>query len=407
MDSILDLLSDEHTWEEFLSYRLMKGRFNWYEFDRADTYVAQQQYLPVASRLQRGEPLSVPTRHLVNKMGSGRKRVVYSFPDDEQTVLKVMAYLLYRYDAQLTPNCYSFRRGLTAHDAIRQLLQATGQQPMWAFKLDIHDYFNSIDIGLLLPILSSVLSDDARLYAFFEQMLTDGRSLTDGHVVNEQRGIMAGTPTSPFLANVYLSEVDRHFAQCGAIYARYSDDIILFAPTRQQLDGYRATLEQFLRKYHLEANPDKVRIYSPDEAFDFLGFKCHADSIDIADATLRKMKDKIRRKAHALQRWRSRNGVEGEKAMKALISQFNKKFFESDDSSTLSWARWFFPVINRVEGLKQIDHYMQQNLRFVATGRHNKANYRISYAQLKQLGYRSLVAEFFRQDRCSSQGGAA
>jgi hypothetical protein len=278
---------------------------------------------------------------------------------------------------------------------------------MWAFKLDIHDYFNSIDIGLLLPILSGVLSDDARLYAFFEQMLTDGRSLIDGHVVNEQRGIMAGTPTSPFLANVYLSEVDRHFAQCGAIYARYSDDIILFAPTRQQLDGYRATLEQFLRKYHLEANPDKVRIYSPDEAFDFLGFKCHADSIDIADATLRKMKDKIRRKAHALQRWRSRNGVEGEKAMKALISQFNKKFFESDDSSTLSWARWFFPVINRVEGLKQIDHYLQQNLRFVATGRHNKANYRISYAQLKQLGYRSLVAEFFRQTRSSSRGGAA
>jgi hypothetical protein len=119
------------------------------------------------------------------------------------------------------------------------------------------------------------------------------------------------------------------------------------------------------------------------------------------------MKDKIRRKAHALQRWRSRNGVEGEKAMKVLINQFNKKFFESDDSSTLSWARWFFPVINRVEGLKQIDHYMQQNLRFVATGRHNKANYRISYAQLKQLGYRSLVAEFFRLARSSSWGGAA
>ena len=27
---------------------------------------------------------------------------------------------------------------------------------MWAYKLDIHDYFNSIDIGLLLPMLKEM-----------------------------------------------------------------------------------------------------------------------------------------------------------------------------------------------------------------------------------------------------------
>ena len=37
MEHIIDLLSAQQTWEEFLTYRLLKGRFNWYEFDEADT----------------------------------------------------------------------------------------------------------------------------------------------------------------------------------------------------------------------------------------------------------------------------------------------------------------------------------------------------------------------------------
>lgn len=402
MQSIIDLLGEQQTWEEFLTYRLLKGRFNWYEFDEADTYVSEAQYRDVVGRLQRGEPLSVPTRHLVNKMGNGKKRVVYSFPPDEMIVLKAMTFLLYRYDSQLAPNCYSFRRGQTAHGAISHLVRTINNRPMWAYKLDIHNYFNSISIPLLLPILSEVLADDPPLYAFFERMLTDGRAHVGDEIISEERGVMAGTPTSPFLANIYLREVDHHFAETGVLYARYSDDIILFAPNREMLDRHIGDLNAFLEKYRLEVNPDKVRIYQPDEAFDFLGFKCKGRNIDIADATRRKMKEKIRRKARSLQRWRSKKGIAAEKAMKVLIRYFNRKFFESDDPSELTWSRWFFPIINQTEGLREIDHYLQYNLRYVATGRHNNANYRTRYDQLKQLGYRSLVHEFYGAEETNS-----
>ena len=402
MQSIIDLLGEQQTWEEFLTYRLLKGRFNWYEFDEADTYVSEAQYRDVVGRLQRGEPLSVPTRHLVNKMGNGKKRVVYSFPPDEMIVLKAMSFLLYRYDSQLAPNCYSFRRGQTAHGAISHLVRTINNRPMWVYKLDIHNYFNSISIPLLLPILSEVLADDPPLYAFFERLLTDGRARVGDEIISEERGVMAGTPTSPFLANIYLREVDHHFAETGVLYARYSDDIILFAPNRETLDRHIGDLNAFLEKYRLEVNPDKVRIYQPDEAFDFLGFKCKGRNIDIADATRRKMKEKIRRKARSLQRWRSKNGIAAEKAMKVLIRYFNRKFFESDDPSELTWSKWFFPIINQTEGLREIDHYLQYNLRYVATGRHNNANYRTRYDLLKQLGYRSLVHEFYGAEETNS-----
>ena len=395
MRSILSQLEDQAVWEEFLAHRLMKGRFTWSLFSDADDYVAGERYLPVAKAFIHGEGPGIPERKRINKMGTGKKRTVYCFRPDETRVLKLMAYLLYRYDGHFSPNCYSFRQGIKASDAIHQLRKSLRGRKMWAYKLDIHDYFNSISIPILLPILRNLLSDDPALYAFFERMLTDDRALADGRIVRENRGVMAGTPTSPFLADVYLMEVDRHFADAGVVYARYSDDIILFAPDRESLEKHKSALLDYLKQYALSVNPEKERIYTPDEPYEFLGFRCHGEAIDISSAVRRKMKGKIRRAARSLQRWRVDRGLDAEQAMKGLIRKFDAKLFEGEDPDSLSWSRWFFPVINRTEGLKEIDHYFQQSLRYLSSGRHTKTNYRVRYADLKALGYRSLVYEYY------------
>ena len=396
MEGILGQLENQAVWEEFLAHRLMKGRFNWPLFEDADAFVGEERYLPAARAILRGEGPGVPERKNINKMGTGKKRIVYSFPPDETRVLKLISYLLYRYDSCFAPNCYSFRRGLKAGDAIFSLRKALRGRKMWAYKTDIHDYFNSIPIPRLLPILKGVMSDDPALYSFFERMLSDDRATVDGEVVRGRRGVMAGTPTAPFLADVYLMEVDRHFADAGVVYARYSDDIILFAPDRDTLELHKAVLLDYLSEYGLEINPAKEKIYSPDEPFEFLGFKCLGDSVDLSDAAKRKMKGRIRRAARSVARWRHRKGLDATRAMKGLIRTFNNKFFEDDDPEALTWSRWYFPVINSTDGLKEIDACLQQYIRFLSTERHTKVNYRVRYADLKALGYRSLVHEYYR-----------
>ena len=393
MEGILGQLDNQAVWEEFLAHRLMKGRFNWPLFEHADAFVEEERYLPAARAIISGEGPGIPERKSINKMGTGKKRIVYSFPPDETRVLKLISYLLYRYDSCFTPNCYSFRRGLKAGDAIYSLRKALRGRKMWAYKTDIHDYFNSIPIPRLLPILKGMMADDPALYSFFERMLSDDRATVDGEV--GRRGVMAGTPTAPFLADVYLMEVDRHFADAGVVYARYSDDIILFAPDRETLESHKAVLLDYLSEYGLEINPAKERIYSPDEPFEFLGFKCLGDSVDLSDAAKRKMKGRIRRAARSIARWRHRKGLDATRAMKGLIRTFNNKFFEDDDPEALTWSRWYFPVINRTDGLKEIDACLQQYIRFLSTERHTKANYRVRYADLKALGYRSLVHEYY------------
>lgn len=396
MESIITQLTRQEAWEEFLAYRLMKGRFNWHEFDEADAFVEKKDYLPLATIIAEGGSLGIPKKKIVNKMGTGKKRVVYSFASEEMMLLKLITFLLYRYDEQFSPNCYAFRRGLKAHDAIFNINNAIRGRQMWAYKLDIHDYFNSIDITILLPMLKEILADDPLLYQFFEKLLTQNFANYNGQVVKEQHGVMAGIPTAPFLADVYLNEVDHYYYNKGIIYARYSDDIIMFAPDFETLEQYKNQMAQFLAQYHLQVNPDKEKIYSPDEAYEFLGFKCHGIDIDIAEATKKKMKGKIRRHTRRLLRWKNKKGIATDSVKKALINHFNRKFFESDDPETLTWSRWFFPVINRTEGLKEIDHYLQENIRFLGTGKHNKANYKTSYAKLKEMGYRSLVNEYYK-----------
>lgn len=399
MESIIAQLADQKAWEELLARRLLKGCYTWHGFEEADRFVGDQEYLRVAQRIAQGESLGIPVKKTVNKLGSNKKRVVYTYGPDEMRALSLISYLLYRYDHCFAPNCYAFRQGLHPQDAVRNVNKTLLYRPMWAYKLDIHDYFNSIPVEKLMPMLAEMLSDDPELYRFFERMLTDDHVLCNGEVIEEKHGIMAGTPTSPFLANVYLSAVDHYFYDAGVVYARYSDDIILFAPDRETLEKHKTVLLGFIAQFDLTVNPDKERIYTPDEPFEFLGFKCHGNEVGISASTIRKMKGKINRRARALMRWRKRKNIGAERAMETMIRHYNKKFFEDDDPETLNWSRWYFPVINRTEGLKEIDQYLQQQIRFLSTGKHGKANYRVDYETLKRLGYRSLVNEFYRSQK--------
>lgn len=399
MGSIISQLADQQPWEDLLAQRLLRGCFTWRGFEEADAFVGDQKYLDVAQRIAQGESLGIPVKKVINKVGTNKKRVVYTFGRDEMRALSLISYLLYRYDHCFAPNCFAFRRGLRPQDALRSVNRALQHRQMWAYKLDIHDYFNSIPVERLLPMLAEVLADDPQLYCFFEQMLTNPNVFFNGQVIEERHGIMAGTPTAPFLANVYLSTVDHHFHEAGVVYARYSDDIILFAPDREILEEHKATLLKLVNHYGLTVNPAKERIYSPDEPFEFLGFRCHGTEVGISEATIKKMKGKISRRARALMRWRKRKGVDAERAMKSMIAHYNRKFFEDDDPENLTWSRWYFPVINQTDGLKEIDQYLQQQIRFLSTGKHTKANYRVDYETLKRLGYQSLVNEFYRSQK--------
>ena len=393
--SLLQQLSDKTVWEEYLSYKAsLLGKHR--ELQELQSFCDRQEYLPICRQIAEGTKFPLPQKSVLSKQGSDKKRTVYTYPYAWNQVLRLLTHLmLRRYDGLFCRGLYSFRPGRSAKDAVRSLLRLDGLEEMYCYKADIHDYFNSIPMDQFLPLLDRALQDDPELLIFLRGLLEEPAVMDRGKAVKERKGIMAGTPQACFYANLYLHGLDLHFHQAGVPYMRYSDDIILFAPTREEMESRAGEVRAFLSERGLEINPKKESFSAPGEGWTFLGFRCEGETVDIAAATVTKLKHKMRRKARALQRWANRKGLEGEKAAKAFIRVFNRKLLESPEDNELSWSFWFFSVINTDRSLREIDRYAQDCIRYLISGKRNKARYNVRYEDMKRLGYQSLVHAYY------------
>lgn len=398
-----DQLFLHEKWQEFLQYKTEKQHLSKAEREELENYISEKKYLSVLEKIERGEALPLPVKKEVNKTGASKKRVVYSFPDEFSMLLKMVSFLLFRYDYLFADNCYAFRRTYGVKDAVRRIRNTHGVNEKYCLKVDISNYFNSVNVPMLLEKLKFLMQEDAKLYAFLKKILEANQAvIQDGDcacVISEKRGAMAGIPISPFLANVYLMEADRFFEEAGIMYFRYSDDILLFADSKDELQEYQRQLYEKIQENRLVLNSQKVCVSEPGEPFEFLGF-CFAEGrVDLSETTITKMKAKIKRKAQALRRWQTKKQLSGERAAKGFIKAMNRKLYDSGDGTEFSWSRWFFPCLTTEAGLKELDAYLQQYIRYCVTGRHYKGNYRITYEQIKEWGYRSLVHEYYRMKR--------
>lgn len=402
--SLLNYLSDERLWKAFYEYKRSLACPKPFA-EELRTYIEEKRYLPVCEAMRESFPL--PAKSVLSKVGSDKKRIVYTYPEPENTVLKLMTWILLRqYDGLFSDGLYSFRPGVTAKDAVRRLRRVEGLYAMSGYKADIHDYFNSIPVERLLPMLEAVLGGDGELFSFLASLLREPSVLDRGRIVREKKGIMAGTPLSAFYANLFLIELDRTFENSGCVFLRYSDDILLFAGTAEERDKHAEAVRSFLAGHGLSVNPAKERYIAPGEPFSFLGFSFDNGKIDVAPLSVRKMKQKMRRKRDALARWKKRNGIDGERAARAFIRVFNRKLFDPPDDNDLSWSRWYFPAINTAESLHAIDLYAQDCIRFLVSGRHTKKRFDVRYEDMKEMGCRSLVHAYYEaKEQSLSQAG--
>lgn len=418
---ILEQISRSDAWQDFLQYKIEKQHLSVMEQKMLEEYMEQEKYIPLLAAIEKQDyVLPVPMKKEINKGGTSKKRVVYSYPSDFNILLKMIAFSLYQYDNLFADNCYAFRRSYGVRDAIRRICSARKISEKYCLKVDIRNYFNSIHVPTLLEKLAFLKKEDDALYQLFEKLLTADKAVVRKRkevkssglrekekeewveqVITEKRGAMAGTPISPFFANIYLTDVDRYFEEKGILYFRYSDDILIFADSLEELKGLQEQLYHMLENHFLTLNPSKVQIGKPNETWEFLGFSYVNGKIDLSGNTKRKIKEKIKRKAHALRRWQAKKGLSGDKAAKGFIKAMNHKLFDNGEGTEFSWSRWFFPNLTTDAGLKEIDSYLQQYIRYCVTGRHYKGNYRIRYDQMKEWGYRNLVHEYYR----SKKGG--
>ena len=396
--SICTLLLDPAEWERYYLYKEENRHLTREEAADLRAFIDGRAYAPVVSQILSGGTFSIPEKKLIRKMHTEKKRVVYLFPRDENYVLKLLTFLLLRkYDHLFTEDLYSFRISQGAGRALSHILHTPRLQEMYTYKADIHDYFNSIDTDLMLEMLSGILEEDPLLLQLFQQLLNNPWVMDQGELKMEKKGVMAGTPFAVFLANLFLLPLDQEMKRQGFLYARYSDDIILFAPTRDTREAGAQIILQALQSRGLRVNPEKEVRTAPNEPWTFLGISYFSGVIDVSPVSAEKLKAKIRRKARALKRWQHKKQAANEQAAKALIRSMNRKYFSADSSHELTWTRWYFPLITTDHTLHELDVYLQYWIRYLLSGRHRQKNYAFRYQELKALGYQSLVHAWYEK----------
>jgi RNA-directed DNA polymerase len=170
------------------------------------------------------------------------------------------------FERWLIDDVYACRRGLGREKALRRA-EHYARRHGWFLKLDVAKYFDSISHARLSTLIDARFRD-ARVVALWKRII-------GAYETNEGCGLPIGALTSQFLANFYLSRIDRLAKETlrAPGYVRYMDDMALWSDDRGQLKEGRKRIEAVLMEelgLRLKAN---WHLQPTARGMDFLGYR--------------------------------------------------------------------------------------------------------------------------------------
>lgn len=401
---LLTLLHETSFWVDTFNHMRNKRNLKTTQLQELEYLQLGNFYDTALTQIKNGEYIwSTPIKHLRNKTGTTKKRVVYIHSIQDRVLLGVLYRACSEYfKAYMSDSCFSYRKGVKTLNAIDYLIQDKCLFKKYGVKLDISSYFNSVAKDQLVKMIHELFDYESPmlLKLITDLMLTD-KVLFNGEEIEEYKSLIPGCALSSFFANYCLKDLDHYIAEeLGLTYARYSDDIILFADTKEEIEHCLTIIQNKLNTLGLKINPNKYEWYEPHTPITFLGLKIYENEnenkviIDISDNCLHKVKRRIRHAAKMARMTASKNHKDAYNEARKLLKQYNHRTYKCyiEDSSKYGWGYYAFRYINTIKSLRNIDQYLADRVRYVITGKNNKANLiKVSKEQLQALGYVPLV----------------
>ncbi len=224
-----------------------------------------------------------------------------------------------RYYRRFIRDSYACIPGRGTHDGLRRVggfarsITQNYTRKAWVMKLDVANFFNSIDRHILLTLLErrvdekwlrdlirQVTLHDPRPGAFYKSRkelfdkVPPHKSLIHA---KDGVGLPIGNLTSQFFANVYMNELDQ-FAKHrlkARYYGRYVDDMIFMHDDPVVLNTWAAQVDLFLQeKLALHLHPNKTKTNLVQNGFDFIGFVVKPGRTYLRQSSLLRCYQKIR-----------------------------------------------------------------------------------------------------------------
>jgi retron-type reverse transcriptase len=259
-----------------------------------------------------------------------KKRIISAAPFVDRVVHHAVVNVLEPiYERQLIFDSYACRKGKGTHRALDRAERFLRKFPYY-LKTDIVKFFPSVDHEVLERLLTRRLGD-GRVLELLRRIIASGVGVFPDDPATEGRphGIPIGNLTSQFLANVLLDPIDHLIKDSWGIpgYVRYSDDLVLFGHSKEQLRDVRGGLEQALNGLRLRMHEDKTQMRPSRMGLKFLGFVLGREGRRVQQTALRRLNRRRRR-----WKWLKRQG------------QFPKDLVRR---SLQTWQQWLSGGNNR------------------------------------------------------------
>lgn len=188
---------------------------------------------------------------------------------------------------------YGFRPQRNCHQAIKELLKLRKQGYHIVLDADIKGFFDNIDHELIIDLVAKRIAD-GNILRTIRKFLKAG-VMADGTLQPTTLGTPQGGVISPLLANIVLDVLDQELTKHGYVFVRYADDFLVLTRSNPDMEKALAIVQNVIEKeLKLMLEPDKTKITSFREGFDFLGFSFSLNSVTMRAKSVEKLKDKIR-----------------------------------------------------------------------------------------------------------------
>lgn len=174
------------------------------------------------------------------------------------------------FDKTFIHDSYACRTGKGTHAAADRY-EEFGRKNRYVLKLDIKQYFPSIDHSLLYEEIHRKIADQETLRLIRMILATRGDF---GLLWPSGQGIPIGNLTSQFFANVYLSRFDHWLKEemgCK-YYIRYVDDMVILSDNKHWLHNLISPISEKLASLRLTIHPQKCTVFPVTEGCDFMGY---------------------------------------------------------------------------------------------------------------------------------------
>jgi len=202
------------------------------------------------------------------------------------------------FDHKFSEHSYGFRKGRSAHDAIKAALGHISEGYRVVVDMDLEKFFDRVNHDKLMSLIARRVGDK-RLLKLIRRYLESGIMINGIEVITED-GVPQGGNLSPLLSNIMLDELDKELEKRGHRFVRYADDCNIYVKSKRAGQRVYESIKEYLEtKLKLNVNEKKSAVASPIRR-KFLGFSFYykkggEPAIRIHNRSYQKLKEKVRR----------------------------------------------------------------------------------------------------------------